>query len=223
MDQGVIRLLKAKYHKKKIIQRLIRTVEMKKTLPKTTILDAMQLLTSAWSEVSEATIKNCFRKADKLAEEAINNQDDPFKNLSAEELEETINGFRERVPDEVAEDLNAAVLLDIDAELSTREDKPSDPEIFAKVQGEAIQEQEKEDDDIDVVYAEPLAKVEEAIEVLQQFTPFCDEGEDLREVLSKVNTYSQRAIAKRKKEKTIKDYFKLLFSYMMFFCITYYA
>ena len=125
--------------------------------------------------------------------------------------------------DEVAEDLNAAVLLDIDAELSTREDKPSDPEIFAKVRGEAIQEQEKEDDDIDVVYAEPLAKVEEAIEVLQQFTSFCDEGEDLREVLSKVNTCSQRAIAKRKKQKTIKDYFKLLFSYMMFFCITYYA
>ena len=183
----------------------------------------MQLLTSAWSEVSEATIKNCFRKADKLAEEAINNQDDPFKNLSAEELEETINEFRERLPDEVAEDLNAAVLLDIDAELSIREDKPSDPEIFAKVRGEAIQDQEKEDDDIDVVYAEPLAKVEEATEVLQQFTPFCDEGEDLREVLSKVNTYSQRAIAKRKKQEAIKDSFKLLFSYMMFFCITYYA
>ena len=47
-----------------------------------------------------------------------------------------------------------------------------------------------------------------AIEVLQQFTLFCDEGEDLREVLSKVNTYSQRATAKRKKQKAIKDYFK---------------
>ena len=79
--------------------------------------------------------------------------------------------------------------------------------------GEAIQE---EDDDIDVVYEEPPAppsafEVEKAIEVLQQFTLFCDEGDDLREVLSKVNTYSQRAIAKRKKQKTIKDYFKLWF------------
>ena len=185
---------------------------MKATFPKTSILDAMQLLTSVWSELSEATIKNCFRKAEiseKWAEEAINDQDDPLKDLAAEELEETINEFRERLPDEVAEDLNAAVLLDIDAELSIREDKPSDPEIFAKVRGEAIQDQEKEDDDIDVVYAEPLAKVEEATEVLQQFTPFCDEGEDLREVLSKVNTYSQRAIAKRKKHKTIKHCFKL--------------
>ena len=59
MDQGVKRSLKAKY-RKKIIQRLIRAVDMK-TFRKTFILDAMQLLTSTWSEVSEATIKNCFR------------------------------------------------------------------------------------------------------------------------------------------------------------------
>ena len=82
----------------------------------------MQLLTSAWSEVSEATIKNCFRKigiSEKSAEEeeAINDQDDPFKDLAAEELEETINEFCERLPDEAPEQLNAVVLLDIDAKL----------------------------------------------------------------------------------------------------------
>ena len=96
-------------------------------------------------------------------------------------------------------------------ELSTNGDKPSDSETLAEVRGEAIEEEEN---DIDVVYDEPPAppsafEVEKAIEVLQQFTLFCDEGDDLREVLSKVNTYSQRAIAKRKKQKTIKDYFKL--------------
>ena len=93
MNQGVIRSLKAKY-RKKIIQRLIRSVNMKKTFPKTSILDAMQLLKCVSSEVSEATIKNCFRKvgvSEKSAEEAINDQDDPFKDLAAEELEETIN------------------------------------------------------------------------------------------------------------------------------------
>ena len=77
---------------------------MKKTFPKASILDAMQLLTSAWSEVSEATIKKRFRKVgilEKLAEEAINYQDDPFKEVAAEELEETINEFRVRFPNEV--------------------------------------------------------------------------------------------------------------------------
>ena len=81
MDQGVIRSLKAKY-RKKIIRRLIRAVDTKKAFPKTSILDAMQLLQSSWSEVPETTVKNCFRKAgilEEVAEEAINEQDDPSK------------------------------------------------------------------------------------------------------------------------------------------------
>ena len=43
MDQGVIRSLKAKY-RRKILQRLIRAVDMKKAFPETSVLDAMQLL-----------------------------------------------------------------------------------------------------------------------------------------------------------------------------------
>ena len=57
MDQGVIRSLEAKY-RRKIIKRLIRAEDMKKKLPQTSILDAMQLLQSGLSEVSELTIKN---------------------------------------------------------------------------------------------------------------------------------------------------------------------
>ena len=86
----------------------------------------MQLLTSATqpSKISE-----------KLAEEAINYKDDPFKDLAAGELEETINQFSERLPDEVPEKLNVAVLLDIDAEISTIGAKPRDDEILAEVRG----------------------------------------------------------------------------------------
>ena len=136
----------------------------------------------------------------KLAEEAINDENDPFKDLAAEELEETISEFRERLPDEVPGKLHAAALLDIDAELSTNGDKPSDAEILAEVLGEAIQEE----DDIDAVYDEPPVppsafEVEKTIEVLQQFTVFFDEGDNLREVLLKVYTYSQRTIVKRNK------------------------
>ena len=88
MDQGVIRSLKAKYQEK-VIQRFIRAVDMKKAFPKISILDAMQLLTSAWSEVSETTIESYFRKvgiSGQSAEETINDQDDLFKDLAAEEL-----------------------------------------------------------------------------------------------------------------------------------------
>ena len=57
------------------------------------------------------------------------------------------------MPDAVPEELNADVLLDIDAELSTNGDKLSDAEILAEVREEAIQEE----DDIDAVYDEPPA------------------------------------------------------------------
>ena len=100
--------------------------------PRTSVLDVTQLLTSAWSEVSEATIKNCFRKV-RILEKSAEAINDPFKDLAAEELEETINDFREGLPDEFPEKLNAAVLLDISAELSTYGDKPSDAEILADV------------------------------------------------------------------------------------------
>ena len=89
----------------------------------------MQLLTSAWSDVSEVTIKSRFRKvgiSEKSVDEPVNNQDDSFKDLAAAKLEETISEFCERLPDEVPEELNAALLLNIDAELSKNGDKPSD-------------------------------------------------------------------------------------------------
>ena len=96
MDQGVIRSLKAKY-RRKIIKRLIRAVDIKKKLPQTSILDAMWLLQSSWSEVSELFIKNCFPKrriSEKSTEQAINEEDDPFKDITAD-LEETITELRE--------------------------------------------------------------------------------------------------------------------------------
>ena len=85
---------------------------MKTKLPQTSILDAMQLLQSAWSEVSELIIKNCFRKSEiseKSGELAINKEDDPVKDITAD-LEEIITELRERLPEEAPEELNATDL-----------------------------------------------------------------------------------------------------------------
>ena len=128
---------------------------MKKTFSKTSILDTSQLLTFTSSEVSETAIKNYFRKIgifEKLVEETINDQDDLFKDLEVEEFEETNNEFLERLSGEVPEELNAAVLLDIGAKLSTHGDRANDVEILGEVQREAIQEEE---DDINIVYDKP--------------------------------------------------------------------
>ena len=48
-------------------------------------------------------------------EQAINEEDDPSKNITAD-LEETISELRERLLEEAPEELNATDLSDVDAE-----------------------------------------------------------------------------------------------------------
>ena len=62
MDQGVIRLLKAKY-RKNVVWKIIPSVEKKKTRLKISLLQGMQMLVSAWDALSTQTIVNCFRKS----------------------------------------------------------------------------------------------------------------------------------------------------------------
>ena len=79
---------------------------------------------------------------EKRAEGKINDQNDPFKDLTAEKLQETTSELCERLPNEAPEGLNAAVLLDIDTELSKNGDKPSNAEILAEMRGKVVQEEQ---------------------------------------------------------------------------------
>ena len=69
------------------------------------MLTALQLLVSAWNEVSQTTIVNCFKKA-KISEKdqtiAINDEDDPFK-----EINENLKELREKEPNLVPENMIA--------------------------------------------------------------------------------------------------------------------
>ena len=63
------------------------------------------MLVSAWNEVSQTTIVNCFKKA-KISEKdqtiAINDEDDPFK-----EINENLKELREKEPSLVPENMTA--------------------------------------------------------------------------------------------------------------------
>ena len=91
MDQGVIRRLKAHY-RKRLVKLILRSLDSNKTLPKVSLLTALQLLVSAWNEVSQTTIVNCFKKA-KISkkDKTIDNEDDPFK-----EINENLKELREK-------------------------------------------------------------------------------------------------------------------------------
>ena len=92
MDEGIIRCLKAHY-RKRLVKLIRHSLNSNKPLLKALLLRALQLLVSAWKEVSQTTIINCFKKA-KISEKdqtfVINDEDDPFKeiNENSKELQE---------------------------------------------------------------------------------------------------------------------------------------
>ena len=144
-------------------------------------------------KVSELTIKNCFRKSgisEKSAEQAINEEDGTFNNITAD-LEETIAELHERLLKGALKELNVTDLLDVDAELSTNGEKPSDAEIIAEIRGE-VPDNDEDETDIDFVIDDPKLplteiEIEKAVEALEELSI---------------------AMLKRKKQKTIENYFR---------------
>ena len=104
MDQGVIRSLKAHYGLC-AVKKIILAVEMNKQLPTTSILE------SAWDQVSESTIKYCFRKAgisNEVQDNAINDNYDPF-----DDLETAIETLNDKRPNIVPEGVDFTTLKEL--------------------------------------------------------------------------------------------------------------
>ena len=104
-----------------------------------------------------------------MAEQAINDKDDPFKDLTAEELEETINEV-----DEVPDEQNAAVCWISMLFIMNRQ------------------------------HLHQHSRYKETLRLFNSLYFFATKDKICEKFFSKVNTYSQRAIAKRKKQKLLK-------------------
>ena len=61
MDRGVISSLRA-YYRKRPVRVILTHLDQVKPIPKVSLFKAMQLLVSAWNDVSNETVINCFRK-----------------------------------------------------------------------------------------------------------------------------------------------------------------
>ena len=75
--------MKAKY-RSLVIRKIIRVVDKDKQLARTSILETMMMLKKALGEVTEQTIRNCFRKSGislEAQEGAMDDHDDPFKGM----------------------------------------------------------------------------------------------------------------------------------------------
>ena len=101
--------MKAKYWSL-ITRKIIRAIDKDKKLAQTSIFEVIMTLKKAWCEVTEQTIRNCFRKSAislEAQEGAMEDHDDSYKrmvddaedNSAVDELDFDLNQLRKARPD----------------------------------------------------------------------------------------------------------------------------
>jgi len=162
-DQGIIRTLKA-YYKLKMRKRVITLIdemfecESTSTLKandlskKINILEALHFVNEAWNNISDVTIRNCFRHGGLVkTEEEEEEEDDHSKDLA----------------DKTYEDW-----MDIDRDLQTSEEYSEDQicqSIINEITNNNDEENDESDEEVDVVVKPPSnKKVLEALDVIRR-------------------------------------------------------
>ena len=200
MDQGIIRALKAKY-RSLAVRKLILALEEKEPIPKFSILSVMYTLKKAWDAISNQRFTNCFRKSgisEKDAEKAMNDEEDPFKGLEDNNVEEDpvqtlgadISILKERFADQTDADISLDEYLDFDIDVSAWHGKLTNVEIIAEVTG--TQEDNSDDEGSDNVKGKPIIKpgieeVQKAIRILESFSLYFNFGEAMMRSLKELN------------------------------------
>lgn len=223
MDQGIIRALKAKY-RSLAVRKLIKALDEKVSIPKFSILAAMFMLRKAWDDIDNQTFTNCFQKSgisQKDAENAINEDDDPFKDLASSEVEEDpiptldadLSYIKRRFPDHIDSTISVEDFIDFDIEMSTSHTSLKTADIIADITGtqdEEDEEDEEDDDDKDEDnLSRPTAEqVRSAITVLEDLSVFSKFGEEMLASLKDLNKNIKRDYDDTCKQSIITDFFQ---------------
>ena len=219
MDQGVIRLLKAKY-RKLAVQKHLEQLDKGNGLLKFSILTAMTMLNKAWNAIPDQTFENCFKKSgisDGSVEKALNDSDDPFQSLDVEVEENTISAIQSDLQKlsekfNVNVDITADELVDLDSDV-TVSGVLSDTDIINDVTGcVEIEDDEADNEDVpeeDIRLSKPsYAEVVKAISIVESYSVFTTFGGDLRKALCDVTRIVERAHIANTKQSNIDQFFQ---------------
>ena len=147
------------------------------------------MLKKAWGEVTEQTIRNCFRKPGismEAQEGAMDDHDNPFKGMvddgeddsAVDQLEFDLNKLREARPDLAPESLDGDVLVNFDREVATNESRPLPVDQivneYLPQPVETVEDGSGYEDEVPEKLLSPPSrnKVDEAIEILNRLTLF---------------------------------------------------
>ena len=209
MDEGVIGSLKAKY-RKNVVRKIIQCVEKKKTLPKISLLQGMQMLFLAWGALSTQTIVNCIRKSGistDSQETAIAEDDDPFR-----ESQDEIDNLCSVQPHLIEEDLDATTFADVDTKVIAVQPPPSDAEMVSELlETEGVSDDDDDDDYSGEAANEPVKcpdtnELLQVIKTLQRFSLFLDKRDTIQSYASRIESQVDQHFAKKKKQASISDF-----------------
>ena len=148
---------------------------------------------------------NCFRKYTESQENAIAEDDDPFR-----ELQDEIDDLRSVQPDLIEENSDVTTFADVDAEVIAVQPPPSDAEIVAELL--ETEDVSNDDDDYSGEVADKPAKFSDknellqVIETFQRFSLILDKGDTIQSYASSIESQVDEHFAKKKKQASIRDF-----------------
>ena len=218
LDAGIIRNFKLKYRKKLlklVISRINDNVKATDIIQEVDVLKAISWIKSAWGEVSEETIVNCFKKCG-----FRKSQPDVQLTDFAEEEE------FESLVKELSANVSATEYIDFDREVVT-----SQPSIDVKnkawrqesrqnaidtVMGchndqEHLKDFESDDEEVIIDDSLALKLISKALQLVDRITCFTRQYEDgkINESLEVVTEKLQDIMIRNRQQKKITDYFNL--------------
>ena len=113
-----------------------------KTMPSISILEAMKVQAHSWSEVSESTIINCFRKAG-FKEGVSDEDDDPFSAFKS-----SIDQLRQRDENVIPNDFTYKDIVTVDDDIAVMGSVMTDEEIGQDLIELAEEEVQGEDEEV---------------------------------------------------------------------------
>ena len=111
-------------------------------MPSISILEAMKMLAHSWSEVSESTIINCFRKAG-FKEGVSDEDDDPFSAFKS-----SIDQLRQRDENVIPNDFTCKDIVTVDDDIAVMGGVMTDEEIGQDLIELAEEEVQGEDEEV---------------------------------------------------------------------------
>lgn len=196
-DQGIIRTLKA-YYRREMRSRLLSDMEENQAITanqlakKTTLLDALHLLAMSWNQVSENTIKNCFKRGGFIKEGVI----------VEECLEENM-----QPPDMMKDEYDDWMAIDEHVAVSAKLTEEDVCEAVASTSKATQEEADEDDGDVceEILPVRTNKEVRQALEILRQYVQ--KKAEDFQKHYE-YERFINDLLIKDSRQSTIDEFFK---------------